>query len=193
MRFMATMFGLIASVTPPTAIYAQQNYLSNNTILIIRHAEKSPESGKGLTHRGESRAQLYIKYFSPFHDGGLNLKIDSLYAGADSKNSFRPRLTLEPLSKATGIPLQDEIGTKDTELLVAELKSHAHGLHPLIAWRHSEMPDLIRAFGGSPGLLPDGRWPDDVYDWVIVLTTGPNGELTSSRLIHENLKFQDDK
>ncbi|ADV82362.1 hypothetical protein [Terriglobus saanensis] len=188
MRFFIAVLGLTLSFAASTGLSAQQNYLANNTILIVRHAEKSPESGTGLTPQGENRAQLYTTYFRPFHDGGLNLTIDSLYAGADSKKSFRPRLTLEPLSKATGIPLHHEIGTTDPQALVNDLKTHPHGPHPLIAWRHSEIPNLIAAFGGSPSLLPESRWPDETYDWVVVLTTGPSAEVTSARLIREDLK-----
>jgi hypothetical protein len=186
MRFFATVLGLTLAAS--TSLLAQQNYLANNTILIVRHAEKSPESGTGLTPQGENRAQLYTTYFKPFHDGRLNLTVDSLYAGADSKKSFRPRLTLEPLSKATGLPLHHDIGTTDPKALVDDLKTHPHGLHPLIAWRHSEIPNLIAAFGASSSLIPEGKWPDETYDWVIVLTTGPNAEVTSARLIHEDLK-----
>jgi|GEM_PF-7126914 len=39
---------------------APQNYLANKTILILRHAKKSPKSGTGLTPQGENRAQLYL-------------------------------------------------------------------------------------------------------------------------------------
>jgi len=188
MRFFTAVLAFALSFAASTGLYAQQNYLANNTILIVRHAEKSPESGTGLTPQGENRAQLYVTYFTPFRDGGLNLTIDSLYAGADSKKSFRPRLTLEPLSKATGLPLHHEIGTSDPKALVEELKSHPHGLHPLVAWRHSEIPNLIAAFGGPPSLIPDSKWPNETYDWVIVLTIGPNAEVTSARIIHEDIK-----
>ena len=164
------------------------NYLANNTVLIIRHSEK-PESGPGLTPMGEARAQLYAKYFEPFLEDGLSIPVDSLYAGTDSKNSMRPRLTLEPLSKATGFPLHLNVGTKDSGALVLELKTEAHGKHPLIAWRHGDIPALLTAFGASPAkLLPNGQWPDDVFDWVIVLTMGPDGQLSSARLIHEQLQ-----
>jgi hypothetical protein len=164
-----------------------QNYLANNTVLIIRHAEK-PESGIGLTPTGEARARLYAEYFKVFREEGLSVPIDSLYAGADSKNSVRPRLTLEPLSKATGMPLHHEVATDDTTTLVHKLQEEAHGQHPLIAWRHGQIPALLTAFGASPEkLLPNGKWPDDVYDWVIMLTTGADGQVTDARLIHEHL------
>ncbi len=192
MRFRLSLAVFSLCMTPALAGHAQsaQNYLANNTVLIVRHTEK-PETGTGLTPQGEERARLYAKYFQPFQEDGLSIPVDSLYAGADSKNSVRPRLTLEPLSKSTGLPLHLKVGTKDSALLVTELKTEPHGQHPLIAWRHGEIPTLLKAFGASPeGLLPNGIWPDDVFDWVIVLTTGPDGQVTSVRVVHEHLKVQ---
>lgn len=103
---------------------------------------------------------------------------------------MRPRLTLEPLSESSGMPLHSNIGTKDSELLVQALRTEAHGQHPLIAWRHAEIPTLLRAFGASPeDLLPNGQWPDQVFDWVIVLNMGPDGKLTSAKRIRQSLKL----
>ena len=182
---------LVGSLILSNFSSAQQtrNYLANNTVLIIRHSEK-PDTGTGLNAAGEVRARLYTKYFQPFQEEGLSIQVDSLYAGADSKNSLRPRLTLEPLSKSSGMPLHSNFGTKDSDLLVRELKTEAHGQHPLIAWRHGEIPALLRAFGASPDkLLPSGQWPDDVFDWVVVLNMGPDGQVTSAKLIHQSLKL----
>jgi hypothetical protein len=186
-RFVLAILVLYVAGFSSVRAQSAQNYLANNTVLIVRHAEK-PASGTGLTPLGEARAQFYVKYFKPFQEEGLSIPVDCLYAGADSQKSIRPRLTLEPLSKATGLPLHLNVGTKDPEALVLELKTEAHSQHPLIAWRHSEIPALLTAFGISPEkLLPNGKWPDDVFDWVIVLTSGPNGQIVSARLIHENL------
>lgn len=189
MRYRYVLVILAACVPCLTSVQAQtaQNYLANNTVLIVRHAEK-PVTGTGLTPTGEARAQLYAKYFRPFQEEGLSLSVDCLYAGADSKNSVRPRLTLEPLSKASGLPLHLNVGTKDPEALIHELKTEAHGQHPLIAWRHGEIPALLTAFGVAPEkVLPNGKWPDEVFDWVIVITTGPDGLPVSAKLIHESL------
>jgi hypothetical protein len=191
MKLMAVSVLMVGSLLLSNLSPAQQaqNYLANNTILIIRHSEK-PDAGTGLNAAGEARARLYSKYFQPFQEEGLSIQVDSLYAGADSKNSFRPRLTLEPLSKSSGMPLHSNIGTQDSELLVHTLKTEAHGQHPLIAWRHGEIPTLLRAFGASPEeLLPNGQWPDDVFDWVIVLNMGPDGKLTSAKRIRQSLKL----
>jgi hypothetical protein len=72
--------------------------LADTTVLIIRHAEK-PDSGTGLAPAGEARAQAYVGYFQHLRLNGVVFRPDTLIATADSKNSARERLTLEPLSK----------------------------------------------------------------------------------------------
>jgi hypothetical protein len=191
MKLTAALVLLAGSLLFANLSSAQEarNYLANNTVLIIRHSEK-PDTGTGLNAAGEARARLYTKYFQPFQEEGLSIQVDSLYAGADSKSSMRPRLTLEPLSKSSGMPLHSNIGTKDSELLVQALRTEAHGRHPLIVWRHGEIPTLLRAFGASPEeLLPNGQWPDEVFDWVIVVNMGPDGKLTSAKRIRQSLKL----
>lgn len=167
-----------------------EDELANNTVLIVRHAEKPPEiEGKsGLTATGERRADAYVRYFRPFREDGLNVRVTALYAGADSAGSMRPRLTLEPLSKAWHMPLDASVGTKQPEAMVNLLRAQPHGKAPLICWRHGQIPSLLTAFGASPKeLLPNGKWPDDTYDWVIVLNFNGRGQLSSERLVRERL------
>ncbi len=160
-------------------------------MLIVRHAEK-PAAGPRLAPEGEIRAKRYAAYFEPFAETGQTFRVDALYAGADSDNSYRPRLTLEPLSRATGMPLHLEAGTKEPEKLVRELRTDLHGSHPLIAWRHGQIPDLLRAFGAdAKAMLPDGKWPDEVYDWVILLRFNNTGALQEQQLFHEHLDASD--
>jgi hypothetical protein len=182
---------LVAAATLCAPLYAAtptaHDYLANNTVLIVRHAEK-PALGRELTSTGQARAGAYVHYFEPFHDGGLNLRVNALFAGADSADSIRPRLTLEPLSHATGLLLDSSVSTKNPAALVALLRTQWHGNHPLVAWRHGSIPALLTAFGASPELIPGGKWPNDTYDWVVVLSFDSAGHLRSSRLIQENLK-----
>lgn len=178
----ATMGCLTAS-----AATLPQDNLANNTVLIVRHAEK-PLKGSTLTPQGEARARAYVQYFQHFHNGNQAFAVDGLYAGADSQESMRPRLTLEPLHAATGMELHSDIGTKESPRLVNELRTTKHGTHPLISWRHGQIPSLLEAFNASPAkLLPDGKWPDDVFDWVIILHFDTNGKLDSQTLVHEDL------
>ena len=60
--------------------------LSGATIFIIRHAEK-PEDGSGLTAAGKKRALAYVDYFAGVRVDRHPLKLDHLFAAADSKNS----------------------------------------------------------------------------------------------------------
>jgi hypothetical protein len=162
------------------------SYLANATILVIRHAEKSPDSGSSLTPQGFARAEKYARYFHPFEVNGRAIQIDALYAGSDSAESIRPRLTLEPLSRATGLPLNTQFSTNEPEQLARALAEGPHGDHVLIAWRHKKIPALLKAFGADPRvLLPEGQWPDSVYDWVILLHFNAAGHVDQQRLIHE--------
>lgn len=171
------------------AATSSRDHLAGNTVLIVRHAEK-PLLGRELTRTGEARAEAYVHYFEPFHDAGRKLRVNALYAGADSADSVRPRLTLEPLSAATGIPLDSSVSTKDPAALVALLRTHSHGNHPLVAWRHGSIPALLSAFGASPDLVLGGEWPNDVYDWVIVLNFDRSGHIRSERLVKETLTLR---
>lgn len=162
-----------------------QSQLANTTVLIVRHAEK-PAEGTSLTPQGFARANAYAKYFAPFFLDGKPLEINALYAGQDSKGSVRPRLTLEPLSHALHLPLNTDFSTENPEALATSLKSSTHGNHVLIAWRHKKIPALITALGGDPAqLLAASAWPDDVYDWVVVLRYNETGNLEHEELIHE--------
>ncbi|SDE90786.1 hypothetical protein [Terriglobus roseus] len=170
-----------------TAAQSTPDFLANNTVLIVRHAEK-PLKGRELTPQGEARARAYVQYFQHFHNHDESFGIDGLYAGADSEESMRPRLTLEPLHASTGMELHSTIGTKESPRLVAELRTTQHGKYPLISWRHGQIPSLLEAFGASPAqLLPEAKWPDEVFDWVVVLHFDKTGKLDSQELIHENL------
>jgi len=163
--------------------------LRNAVILIVRHAEK-PEIGMELTPAGTARADAYANYFRTLAIDGKPAKLDCLIAAADSKNSHRPRLTLTPLSQALGHPLEMNFKDKEAEQLAQDLKVHSHGQQILICWHHGQIPALIGALGGDPAkLLPGGKWPDDVFCWMIELRYGPDGQLLSdgAKCVNENL------
>jgi len=161
--------------------------LANATVLIIRHAEK-PASGTGLSPAGEARARAYASYFRHFTLDGVPVRIDALIAAADSVGSRRPKLTLEPLSHELGLPIQLPFKDHAFEGLAKWLAQGQPGRTILIAWHHTRIPGLLGKLGLDPStILPAGRWPPDVYDWVIVLRFDRNGEVVASscRLVHE--------
>jgi hypothetical protein len=186
------LFGLTACRSAPAQ---DAPGLKDAVVLVIRHAEK-PEVGNDLSAEGVERARAYVHYFYTFQLDGKPLKLDALFAARDSKNSSRPRLTLEPLGKALDIPVDCVFKSKEPEALAHELESRPHGNNMLICWHHEEIPDLLRALGADPAtLLPEGQWPGHVYGWVIELRYDHEGHLKPSecKRIKEGLRPGDFK
>jgi len=167
--------------------------LKDTVILLIRHAEK-PDDGLGLSADGQERAGNYVNYFRDYTVDGKGLKLEHLFATADSKQSQRPRLTLEPLGKALGLDVDARFPTKNPAQFVMELRSREHGKALLICWHHKEIPEILRGLGADPdSLLPKGEWPDEVFGWVLELHFDRNGQLNrdKTRRVNERLRPDD--
>ena len=168
--------------------------LANAVVLIIRHAGK-PASGSGLSPAGRQRAAAYAEYFGNYRLETQPLPLDTLIAAADTAESERSRLTLEPLSGACHLPIDTRFKDQDFKRLARALRSQPGGRNILICWHHEEMPGLIHALGADPDwLLPKGEWPEAVYDWVIQLQYDGRGYLIpgTARRINQNLMPGDD-
>ena len=169
--------GLLLAPSSRAQAEAKPVPLSNATIFIIRHAE-NPKDGTGLTPAGEKRALAYAAYFPSLRVDKQALKLEHLFATADSKNSMRPRLTLEPLSRALKLPLDLRFEAEEFKALAEEVRTKDHGKALLICWHHGTIPELLKELGVNPKqLLPGGAWPDDVFNWVIELRYDAEGRL----------------
>ena len=178
---------LFASLLPLAA--DSQEGPKDAVVLIIRHAE-NPDTGRDLSPRGQERAEAYKDYFLKFTVDSKLLVPDAIFAAKDSKQSHRPRLTVEPFAKAAKLQIDTRFGNNQAAELAADLRANEQGKRVLICWRHGNTPDLLRALGAKPkSLLPDGKWPDPVYDWVILLSYDQDGRLipASTRRINEHL------
>lgn len=185
----------LLAVMISTNVLAKDDFpaLKDATVLIIRHAEK-PENGSGLTPAGEERAKAYVNYFKNLTLDGQPVKLDSIFAAADSKKSQRPRLTIEPTSRALGLPINSQFGDKDFKELAKELAAKPHGKAILIAWHHGEIPALLTSLGAAPNdILPKGKWSEDVFGWMIELRYDSDGHLAKATLIKEKLMPDDEK
>jgi hypothetical protein len=162
-------------------------------VLIIRHAEDGA-TGPGLTPSGQQRAEAYKDYFLKFTVDSKRLRPDAVFAAKDSKKSHRPRLTVEPFAKAAKLKIDSRFGNSQSAELAADLRATEQGKVILICWRHPYVPDLLRALGAKPEeLLPRGKWPNAVYDWVILLSYDQDGRLIpgSATRINEHLMPSD--
>jgi len=178
---------LFASTLTLTA-YSQDGP-KNSVVLIIRHAE-DPANGHGLSPRGKERAEAYENYFQNFTVDGKRREPEAVLVAADSKHSHRPRLTVEPFAKAAKLPIDNRFANKQPADLAAELRANYQGKLILICWHHGQIPAVLRALGAAPEtLLPNGKWPRDVYDWVIMVSFDENGHVIpqSTRRITEHL------
>ena len=163
---------------PPQA--GKSSALNNAVILIIRHAEK-PTAGDQLSAAGNARAQTYANFFKNFTLDGQPLKLDYLFASADSKASQRACLTIEPTSKMLGVAVDCQFADAQFQELADEIRAKPHGQNILICWHHGEIPQLVRALGADPGrLFPKGKWPDEVFNWLVELRYDSNGNLTKA-------------
>lgn len=161
----------------------------DSVLLIIRHAE-NPADGRGLSARGQERAKAYVNFFENFSVDSKRLEPNAIVVAADSKQSHRPRLTVTPFAKAANLPIDNRFANKQPADLAAELRANYHGKVILVCWHHGQMPTLLRALGAAPEtFLPKGKWPRDVYDWVIMLSFDQEGRLIqeASRRINEHL------
>ena len=188
------VIGLVA-VLPASSADVKASGLKDTAVLVIRHAEK-PDTGFELSPAGQKRAEAYTNYFKTYRLEGKPLKLDYLVATADSKNSHRPRLTIEPLGKALNLSVDSRFKNKQFQDLVDELLAKEHGKQILICWHHGEIPNLIHALGADPAkLLPEGKWPAEEFASVVELRFDHEGKLIpgSARLLKEGLMPGDSK
>ena len=178
---------LFASTLTFTAV--AQDGPKDAVVLIIRHAEDGGP-GHDLAPRGHERAEAYKSYFLNFTVDSKRLEPNVVLAAKDSKQSHRPRLTVEPFAKAAKLKIDAHFGNNQSTELAADLRANQQEKVVLICWRHGNIPALLRALGAKPeDLLPRGKWPNSVYDWVILLSYDQDGHLIpgSSRRINEHL------
>ena len=170
----------------------------DTNILMIRHAEK-PRSGTGLAVAGQERAQAYVIYFQNYLLNSNLVKLDYLFAAADSSESQRPRLTIEPLATAIGLKINDKHKDKDYQKVADDIlqNSKYDQSNILICWHHGEILDLAAALG-APGLPPSPTWPTppwpkEVYGWVLQLCYDDGGDIIPSQTIciNQQLMYDD--
>jgi len=148
----------------------------------------------GLTQEGQERAKAYVGYFRNFKVGARPFHVDYLFATADSKKSARERLTVEPLSQALKLTIDNRFKNGEFSELADALRAKHYGNDILICWHHGKIPNLVQALGGdSEKLIPGGKWPETQFGWVIQLVFDRRGNLipSQSKRVTENLMPSD--
>lgn len=187
MRFKLCMLLTLVLSTAGVAESEQNKRVSgleNAIILILRHAEDA-DTGYGLSPIGEARAEGCANYFKNFFIDGKPLKLDRIFATRDTRHSHRPRLTAEPTARKFSLPIDDRFKNRQFLDLVDDIKNWLHGENVLIVWHHGKIPQLLRALGADPRtLLPNGKWREGSFGWLIQLRYDQNGNLFESKRIN---------
>jgi hypothetical protein len=167
--------------------YMYAGQLRRTVIVIIRHAEK-PDAGDGLAPAGIARANAYVDYFKNFSVNSTPIHFDYLFAAKDTQESKRPKLTIKPLSKALGLDINTDFKDDAYAKLADELHSGPYNdKNILVCWHHGKIPKLLAALGADPHkLLPNGKWPEDAFGWVVHLEYDEKGVL-NAKVQDENL------
>lgn len=153
-------------------------------ILLLRHAEKPEDAHDDrLSPRGQERAAALAIYLP--HKFG---RPDYIFATRDTEESHRPRLTVTPLSLATGLPIDATFKNEDYADLAKLVLSGQLGRNvtTIICWHHGTMPELTKQLGADK--VPD-HWGDEVFDRVWRLGYD-KGKVSFDR-IHQKLLFGD--
>ncbi|MBS1910486.1 MAG: flagellar basal body-associated protein FliL [Bacteroidetes bacterium] len=166
---------------------------TNTNVLMIRHAEKPDDPGDtGLAIAGQERAQAYVIYFQNITIGPAPVRLNYLFAAADSAESQRPRLTIQPLSDAIGVSIDDKHSDKDYQKVADDILQHSKydGSNILICWHHGEILQLAEALGVPASSLP-AQWPGDVFGWLLELNFDADGTLTVQPISSQKLMYDD--
>jgi hypothetical protein len=141
-------------------------------VLLIRHAEKPPETLKSvhLSDEGAKRAEALPALFVASKSRPDPLPTpDFIFAAKDSKESNRPAETVQPLAAKLKLQIDTRFRNEDYELLARELLHHEKyaGKTIIISWHHGNLPELAAALKANKA---PKNWKATVFDRVWEIT-----------------------
>lgn len=145
-----TMLTPLAALAEPSMIY------------LVRHGEKAAE-GKDpdLTPQGQQRARNIATMLAKTN-----------IAHIFSTPTKRTQLTAQPLAQQNGVQVQ-LYDPRAPQALVAKVKALSGAV--LVVGHSNTLSELVRLFGGQPGV----EIADNEYDRVYQLIPGANGSVTT--------------
>ena len=154
-------------------------------IVLLRHGEKPlpPEpEGINLSAKGRERAQALVNVFKTRPELNVNGKPVVIYAMGPGGNdgSHRPMQTIEPTSKALGIPMISRYTHEEYPDVARQIFANPsyQGRTVIICWEHHVIPEFAKSLGVHH---PPAKWHGDVFDifWII---TYPDGKAVLTQL-----------
>jgi len=174
--------------------------VATETIVLLRHAEKSPLGFGQLTCQGLNRAlALPAVIAAQFGKPDAIFAPDPSQAVAENGASYdyvRPLATIEPTAVAFGLPVDASIGVFHVDALRYKLESPPYWSALLVvAWEGNEIPRLARLLmadhGGDQAVVPAWKGNDDFDSlYVVKITRGAGGASAAFEHHQEGLDGQ---
>jgi len=148
--------------------------IADETIIIVRHAEK-PALGLGqLSCRGLNRSLALPSVLLSRYGNPATIYAPNPAIKKDDKGVLyayvRPLATIEPLAIRVALPVTIDWGMTDVASLAKHLLKQGHGTQ-VIAWEHHYAEALAKQLlvnlAGNPSDVP--RWEDDDFDSIYIL------------------------
>lgn len=162
---------IAAIAVMPSIVIAQNGQVGEYSpahVLIIRHAEKPPDSDTSLdlAPAGFARAKALPQLFVTSQQRRDPLpEPDFIFAASDTKHSRRSAETASPLGAALQLKVDTHYADNQARSLARALlsKKKYDGKTILIVWHQGTIPKLAKALGAKDA--PSG-WKDSVFDRV---------------------------
>jgi len=150
---------------------------ADETIVMLRHAEKPPGGLGQLSCQGLNRALalpavLLQKYGKPAALFAPNPGVHKLDAGK-SYNYIRPLATIEPTAIRLSMAVNTDYGLDDLDGLAAALRQPAYGQATVfVAWEHRLIEQLARQLlkqaGADASVVP--HWHSSDFDSLYIVS-----------------------
>ncbi|KAH6672359.1 putative phosphoglycerate mutase family protein [Halenospora varia] len=137
-----------------TAVSAQ------STVYLIRHGEKPPNDGNGLSALGQQRAQCLRGVFG--NSSQYNIGYIMAQTPKSNGKRTRPLETVQPVAADLGLSVDTSCDRDDAPCVanvVSGLNARGFNKNILICWEHDNLSNLVAALGAAnPPTYPDGSF-----------------------------------
>ncbi|MGH7995102.1 MAG: histidine phosphatase family protein [Opitutaceae bacterium] len=165
------------------------------TLVCIRHGEKTPTELGQLTVRGLNRSLalpkvLVGRYGVPQYIFAPDPAKDLIGGGSGPLECYvRPLATIEPTAIMCGLPVDTDFGYLQTEGLESELlKPTYQNALVFIAWEHGMLAQFITQIATDAGGMPVAAisWPENDYDSIYVVRIEREDGRTTVTITHQH-------
>jgi hypothetical protein len=173
------------------------------TIVCIRHGEKTPTEMGQLSVRGLNRSLalpeiLLSKFGRPAFIFAPDPAKEVRPPGGQPSCYIRPLATIEPTAIRCQLPVNTRFGFEDIARLEAELRKPVYeGAVVFVSWEHVWLVKFVRhlvaGLGGDPAQVPD--WPSSDFDsiYVVRIAAHDGRNSVSFALDHEGIGRPSDR